>query len=100
MFRARVADKRDGLLVGVVRRDSAPQPVALGQGIPPGVAIDVVPVRLVNHTPYTVHYRDADLVLQASSAGPISPRLSPSAQRLLQEALILPRPREDPRRAT
>ena len=51
------------LTAGVVRRDPAPQPVSGGQGVPPGIAFDVVPVRIVNHTPDTVHYRDADLVV-------------------------------------
>ncbi len=36
--------------------------MSLGQGFPPELAVDVVPVRIANHTPYTVHYRDADLV--------------------------------------
>jgi len=51
------------LTVGVVRRDPAPQPVSLDHGLPSGLAFDVVPVRIVNRGPDTVHYRDADLVL-------------------------------------
>ncbi len=51
------------LTVGVVRRAPAPPSGSLGQDLPPDLAVDVVPVRLVNHSPATLHYRDADLVL-------------------------------------